>query len=163
MIVAHRGAPRPNEPENAVFTFEQAIKRGAAFVEMDIRKSRDGIFVLNHDATLDRSTTGTGPVADHDWAVLRELHLRDLRGLPTTHRMNKLDEALEWARDRVPIWFDVKDNRLYEEVTRYLRQRHALGQGVVLTFNLNDTLRVHGAAADACIYNNTYHMQRKHV
>lgn len=155
MIVAHRGSPRPHEAENALATFEGALARGATFVELDIKETRDGVLVLNHDATLDRSTTGTGPLAERTWAELQGLRLRSLDGAPTDQPMLSLDEALDWARGRTLIWFDVKPPVTFARVLEHLRARDALGMGVTLTFTLADTLAAHTAAPDAMIYTKT--------
>jgi glycerophosphoryl diester phosphodiesterase len=45
--------------------------------EIDPRITKDSVVVLMHDATLDRTTTGTGRVADHTWAELQQLRLKD--------------------------------------------------------------------------------------
>jgi glycerophosphoryl diester phosphodiesterase len=63
MAIAHRGASA-EAPENTVAAFDEAIRLGARAVEMDVRVCKDGIPVILHDATVDRTTNGTGAVAD---------------------------------------------------------------------------------------------------
>jgi len=70
-IIGHRGA-RALEPENTL----RAVERGlacAGWVEVDVRLSREGVPVVMHDATLDRTTDGTGPVRDALVVELRRL------------------------------------------------------------------------------------------
>jgi len=70
-IIGHRGA-RALEPENTL----RAVERGlacAGWVEVDVRLSREGVPVIMHDATLDRTTDGTGPVRDALVVELRRL------------------------------------------------------------------------------------------
>ncbi|WP_158603923.1 glycerophosphodiester phosphodiesterase [Cryobacterium tepidiphilum] len=71
VVVAHRGG-LPG-PENTLPAFEQALLTRAAFVETDVRLTRDQVPVLIHDATLDRTTDGHGPVAEHTFSELRTL------------------------------------------------------------------------------------------
>ena len=58
-IAHHRGAVR-YAPENTLPALEKAIRLGADFVEFDLQTTRDGQFVLLHDSTLSRTTTGKG-------------------------------------------------------------------------------------------------------
>lgn len=61
LIVAHRGTPATH-PENTLPSFEAAIALGATIIELDVRLSADGVPVVMHDPTLDRTTDGSGPV-----------------------------------------------------------------------------------------------------
>ena len=61
VVVAHRGASS-TRPENTIPSFEEAIRLGARLVEFDVRLSLDGVPIVMHDATVDRTTDGTGPV-----------------------------------------------------------------------------------------------------
>lgn len=56
---AHRGASY-DEPENTMIAFERAIVAGADFIEFDLRMSRDGVPVVLHDSTIDRTSDGCG-------------------------------------------------------------------------------------------------------
>lgn len=62
-VFAHRGGAGL-APENTLAAFDRGLALGADGLELDIRLSRDGVVVAHHDATLDRTTDGTGPVAD---------------------------------------------------------------------------------------------------
>lgn len=71
-VGGHRGASAA-APENTFAAFEQAVHEGAAYTETDIRKTADGELVLLHDATLDRTTNGRGPVSAVTLANLDEI------------------------------------------------------------------------------------------
>src|SRR5215208_4237927 len=62
-IIAHRGGSL-EAPENTLASFKHAVDVGAKFVELDVQMSSDGVLVIIHDETLDRTTTGSGPVAN---------------------------------------------------------------------------------------------------
>lgn len=84
ILVAHRGGARL-APENTLEAFRQAVDVwGADMLEMDVHLSADGEVVVIHDPTLDRTTDGSGAVADLTWDRLRELDagaaFRDLDG-----------------------------------------------------------------------------------
>ncbi len=66
-ISHHRGASR-FAPENTLEALSKSVALGADFIEFDVRTTRDGGFVLLHDGTLDRTTSGKGPVRGTLWA-----------------------------------------------------------------------------------------------
>lgn len=71
-VVAHRGYSG-RAPENTLPAFEAAVGAGADAMEMDVQLSRDGVVVVVHDATLDRTTNGRGPVTAMDAEALAAL------------------------------------------------------------------------------------------
>jgi len=72
VIFAHRGASA-NAPENTLAAFELAVKTGARAIELDTMLSRDGIPVVIHDHSLERTTNGFGLVSNHDLSDLVQL------------------------------------------------------------------------------------------
>jgi glycerophosphoryl diester phosphodiesterase len=99
------------------FTGERIVEgmRLGASVEVDLRRHAEGGFAVLHDATLDRSTTGAGPVATHTRADLRALHLRDATGQPTSHRVMLLEDlaallADAGIADGALLQLDLKEN-----------------------------------------------------
>jgi glycerophosphoryl diester phosphodiesterase len=70
--LAHRGS-RVLWPENTMEAFRGAVELGYNYIETDVRVSRDGHVVVFHDATLERTTNGTGKVAEWNLEELREL------------------------------------------------------------------------------------------
>ena len=68
----HRGASF-HAPENTLSAFRLAREMGVDGIELDVQLSRDGIPIVMHDATVDRTTEGTGAVADLSLGELREL------------------------------------------------------------------------------------------
>ncbi|MBN2500962.1 MAG: hypothetical protein JXB38_09320 [Anaerolineales bacterium] len=70
LIMAHRGN-KLNCPENTLAAFQRAIEEGADIIETDLHLSADGVFMCIHDATIDRTTDGSGAVADLTVAELK--------------------------------------------------------------------------------------------
>lgn len=71
-ILGHRGAAGV-APENTLVSFARGLEAGAHVIETDAHGTRDGIPVLMHDDRVDRTTDGTGALADLDWADVRRL------------------------------------------------------------------------------------------
>jgi len=73
LLIAHRGGAGL-APENTMAAFEAAVDLwGADMLEMDVHRSADGRIVVIHDPTVDRTSNGSGAVADLTWDELREL------------------------------------------------------------------------------------------
>jgi len=71
-VIGHRGA-KDFAPENTLASLREAKRQGAAWVEVDVKLTADGRPILMHDDRLDRTTDGTGPVADRTLAEIRRL------------------------------------------------------------------------------------------
>lgn len=57
--------------ENSLSAFRRAAAEGYRYLETDVQATRDGVVVVQHDATLDRTTDGSGALAELDWAAVR--------------------------------------------------------------------------------------------
>jgi glycerophosphoryl diester phosphodiesterase len=93
---AHRGGAAL-WPENRLLAFLDALALGADDLDFDVHLSRDGEVVVIHDPTLDRTTTGTGRVADRTAAELRTLRLKDRDHTVTAEGIPTLDEVVALA------------------------------------------------------------------
>lgn len=78
-ICAHRGA-NDSHPENTLAAFREAIRLGAHMIEFDVRLSTDGELIIMHDATVDRTTDGTGKVTDLTFVELKSLDAGSWKG-----------------------------------------------------------------------------------
>lgn len=100
VVIAHRGDSLA-APENTMPAFISSIARGADYLELDIRLSEDGVPVVIHDSTVDRTTDGSGVVAEMTLEELRALDagswLSD--GFAKT-RIPTLDEVLSMVRGK---------------------------------------------------------------
>ncbi|HDD72245.1 MAG TPA: glycerophosphodiester phosphodiesterase, partial [Candidatus Bathyarchaeota archaeon] len=92
-VVAHRGASGA-EPENTLRAVRRGFEVGADWVEVDVRVSRDGRFVVIHYETVDRTTDGSGRVSEMTFDELRKLDA----GMG--ERMPSLEEVLDEAEGR---------------------------------------------------------------
>lgn len=93
-IASHRGGALL-WPENSLLAFRHALALPAEQLELDVHLTADNEVVVIHDATLDRTTNGRGPVRAHSLAALRAVRLRraEGEGVPT------LAEAVALTRD----------------------------------------------------------------
>jgi glycerophosphoryl diester phosphodiesterase len=96
LVFAHRGGSKIG-PENTIEAFDRGLAAGADGLELDVHLSRDKIVVVHHDATLDRTTRATGPLADRTACELAQLDVATLRDVleryPHTGIIVELKEA----------------------------------------------------------------------
>ena len=71
-VIAHRGG-RQGAPENTIAAFDSGLNQGAHGIELDVRLSADNEVMVIHDATVDRTTNGTGRVRNQTQAELQQL------------------------------------------------------------------------------------------
>ena len=95
-FAAHRGGALL-WPENSLLAFRNATAMGADYLELDVHLTRDDEVVVIHDPTLDRTTTGAGPVRDRTLAELAPLRLRDRTGALTDEQIPTLDQVVALA------------------------------------------------------------------
>lgn len=113
MVVAHRAGVRENgkvvRAENSLGAIETAIDLGAEMVELDVQKTRDGVYVVLHDSWLDRTTTCKGRLVERDLADLARCKLVvDGSGQVTDEAIPTLRQALQTTKDRILINIDNK-------------------------------------------------------
>lgn len=108
LIVGHRGAAA-RAPENTAASLRAGIDAGADAIELDVGLSADGRAVVLHDATLDRTTDGRGPVDALPWKDLARLDAGSWFGERFRgERLLDLDGALAVVRARAPVLVEIK-------------------------------------------------------
>lgn len=136
-VIAHRGASA-YAPENTLAAFQLAAEMGARFIETDLRFTRDGRFVLLHDARVNRTTNGRGRVAQMDLGTVRRLDAGSWFGAEFIgERIPTLDEGLALAEELgLGLYLEMKaplDDSLRFSLIGKLR-RSALDRIIVLSF-----------------------------
>jgi glycerophosphoryl diester phosphodiesterase len=107
-LVGHRGALAV-APENTMRSFELAWRGGADLVELDVRLSADGHVVVMHDALVDRTTDGTGFIAEKTLAEIKQLDAgRWFDPRFAGERVPTLAEVLRWAKARIGLLLELK-------------------------------------------------------
>ncbi len=149
LIASHRGGALV-WPENSPTAFRNTTKLPVEQVEFDVHLARDGRLPVIHDATVDRTTDGTGPVGEKSWAELAALKLKGTEG----ERMLELHEVAEIFRStaldlRLEIKPDVERRRypgLEAAIARELGRIGMLERTIITSFQLPTLveLRRHG-------------------
>ncbi|HMR20276.1 MAG TPA: glycerophosphodiester phosphodiesterase family protein, partial [Sphingobacterium sp.] len=109
IVQGHRGTRENGLPENSIAALEYVLQQMPAVFEIDPRLTKDSVIIVFHDATLDRTTNGTGKVIDHTWEELQQLNLKNKNGEVTEHKIPTLAEVFEWAKGKTALLLDKKD------------------------------------------------------
>ncbi|MGV8096095.1 MAG: glycerophosphodiester phosphodiesterase family protein [Mangrovibacterium sp.] len=123
MMVCHRGANRL-APENTYVSAQKAIEAGAAYVEVDVRRSKDGIYYNFHDHLLERTTNGSGLFSETTSEVIDTLDAgswfaHEFAG----EKVPRVIEFLKWIKGKAKVYFDTKD----VDLSGFIPEIYALG------------------------------------
>lgn len=143
-LMAHRGNS-VLAPENTLAAFAEALKTPAQSTELDVHLTADGHVVVMHDATVDRTTNGTGAIADLTLAQLKALDAGSWFGpafagepVPT------LAEVVELVGSRLALNVEIKssaDPESARKVVAVLRDGGVLDQSTISSFGLQALLQ----------------------
>lgn len=101
LVFAHRGGARL-KPENTIEAFDHGIALGADGFELDVHLSRDGVAVVHHDRTLDRTTSLVGPIAARTADELTRAGVPRLADVLVRHRNARVIIEMKANRDELP-------------------------------------------------------------
>jgi len=156
-ISAHRGGgDLAGYPENCVESFQYLSKQigtsaRPVVIECDIDLTKDSVMVMMHDATLNRTTTGTGKLIDHTYAETQQYRLKDNMGTLTSYKIPTLEEILRWGKNNVTYTLDVKRNVSFAKVVDMVRRTGAGAYVAVITYNAKDAALIHSIDPDLMI------------
>lgn len=123
LVVGHRGAAA-YKPENTLPAFEEGIACEASAVECDVHLSQDREMVVMHDATLDRTTSLKGKIAETPWATMK------VAGIPSLADLTKV------TKNRTVLVVEIKDGAGIEPmVVDHLRREKMVDQSIIFSFH----------------------------
>lgn len=150
LVQAHRGFSEAY-PENTLLAFEKAIEAGADRIETDLALTKDGVVVLMHDNTVDRTTDGQGGVAAFTLEELKRLDAGSWKSPEFAgERVPTLAEALELTAGRAELNLEIKSNGRTRSSVRatiaaaaaVILEHDALDRVVFSSFDYEALLRV---------------------
>ena len=137
IVVAHRGGAGEC-PENTAEAFLTMVERGFRYLETDARATLDGVAVLSHDATLDRTVGAGGKVRGYTWRELARV-----RGADGGPAVMRVDEAFEKYPDAV-FNIDAKSDDVAAPLARAIREAGAQSRVCVASFSERRLRRLRG-------------------
>lgn len=130
-LMGHRGA-RDRAPENTLRSFTALLASNISVVEFDIHQSADGIWVVHHDETLDRTTTSTGELAKKTWTELSQVCTKEGDPLP------QLSDVLSLFKDtQFELQIEIKSAGDFKNLGLEIQKHIATAKVTVISFNHN--------------------------
>jgi glycerophosphoryl diester phosphodiesterase len=157
LIAAHRGGYENDvadqAPENSVANILNCQSKGIDLYETDIQRTKDGVFVMAHDPTIDRETTGTGSVKDMTLAELKQLKKKYRNGSVSNERMATFEEFLQQGKGHIIFKIDLKPgvNAYFKEIMD-LVVKHDMVNSVIFRLPYSDADRFAQYKADGVPY-----------
>jgi len=125
LFIGHRGT-RINTDENTISAFNKALEYGANYVELDVRKTKDGKLVILHDSTIDRTTNGSG--------LLNEYTLTEIRKFKTKiqhFEIPLLTEVLNALKEKIKFMIELKETNLLEDLSKFIGKNDILDECII--------------------------------
>lgn len=133
--IAH-AACKGHAPENTLAGVRAALALGVDAIEIDLHASSDGVPVLTHDDSVDRTTDGSGQVARMSLAELQRLDAgRSFEGRFAGERIPTLAETLELTRDSCLLVMEIKQRGIEQAVFDVVRRHNASASVMVWSFH----------------------------
>ncbi len=140
LVIAHRGSSA-HAPENTLAAFQLAAEQGADAIELDVDLTRDRQAIIMHDATLNRTTDGTGAVHELTLAEIRRVDAGAWKSAAFKgERVPLLDEVFATVGQRVLINVEVKSmslrsNGVEAQVAALVQQHNLFERVLISSFN----------------------------
>ncbi|MFD3447804.1 glycerophosphodiester phosphodiesterase [Microbacteriaceae bacterium 4G12] len=154
LIFGHRGAAG-TYPENTMPSFYAAERLGAQGIELDVQMTKDGVVVVIHDETVDRTTNGKGLVSEYTYEELTKLNASYTFQKKTGFcSIPSLAEVLNWIQtNKLLLNIELKNNKvayrgLEEEVITLVRKYELEKRVILSSFNHYSMKKCHGVAPD---------------
>lgn len=143
LAIAHRGFSSA-APENTLAAFRKAIELKPEMMECDVRQSKDGRIVVIHDAKLDRTTSGTGPVGEKTLAELKELDAGSWFSAEFAgERIPTLEELLDLVKGSgVKLIIEIKEAGLEDAVVALIQQKDMRDEAIIGSFHYSIGVRM---------------------
>lgn len=138
-IIAHRGGG-DLAAENSILGMEKAIKNGAKWSEIDVQRTKDGHYIINHDSTFKRVANTNKRSIDLRLDEIKKLKIKDLfnengiaQPIPT------LDEYLDAAKGKMGLFIELKgitaDEKMVDDIIKMVKEKNMEKEIVILSLD----------------------------
>ena len=143
MITAHRGFAEA-APENTISAFRAALNAGADAAEFDVHRTADGVLVVMHDCTVDRTTNGTGAIASLTYDYIATLDAGSWKGAEFTgEKVPTLFETLTFFhKTNMVAVLEIKVENTVDDILQMLDETKMNNRTVIISFRENDIAQI---------------------
>ncbi len=138
-LVGHR-AGGDLEAENTVEGIEAAIKAGASWAEIDVQRTKDGKYVINHDKTFARTAGVDKTPMEMTFDDIKALEVKNAfdESLPS-RKVASFEEILDVSKGRIGVFVELKeksaDHQMVDDVVKMIEDKGMLDECVILSLN----------------------------
>lgn len=143
-LVGHRGIPS-KELENTLQSVERAMQAGADIVEVDIQKTRDGVLVLSHDESLERTFGESINIRQASWEEISKVR-------KDQYRVARLEEVLELVGGKVGLFLEIKHPEDCLAVAKLIEEKRAKDWTALISFHIEPLEEVKGRLITGLVY-----------
>lgn len=142
LVIGHRGGWGEGKPENNLKAIDFSIKNGAAFVEVDVQRTKDGKYILNHDSTFKRVAGDNRASYEMDLKEIKDLDIgvnfgEDYKGI----KVPTVEELLNHTKDKIGIYMELKgdtaDTKMADDVVKLIKEAGMEKKVVLMSLNGN--------------------------
>ncbi len=150
LISGHRGISYDSIwPENCLESFVHLRQQVDLIIECDIAMTQDSVLVMMHDNTIDRTTTGSGNIANQPYSIIDTLHLVLPTGVSTHFKVPTFEEVLDWAiKSHTILSVDIKRSVPVERVIDHIRLKNAEANCFIIAYTTAQSQRIYAYAPE---------------
>jgi len=138
-VVAHRGGGSLNV-ENSVIGLQSAIENGTYASEIDVQRTKDGYYIINHDNTFKRLAKVKKAPGDMSLEEIKNLTIKDENGETS---VATIEEMLDEAKGKIHLFIELKgssaDEKMADDIVAMIKERDMIDECVILSLNYNLT------------------------
>lgn len=140
-IVAHRGGGDLGA-ENTIEGMKQAIKAGAKWSEIDVQRTKDGYYIINHDSTFKRVARDSRKASDMTLKEIKEIKVRDLfDSSRASQEVATLEEFMDASKGKIGLYIELKgktaDYKMVDDVVRIIKAKGMIKETAILSLDYN--------------------------
>jgi glycerophosphoryl diester phosphodiesterase len=151
VVIAHRGGIAPGFPENSMAAILRSTREVPVILEVDIMSTKDGIDILHHDRTFERTTTGMGEPRELSWEAIRSFKLKDQSNRVLDMNIMRFEGFLEIISQETFLILDMKAPSSDQNIVDMIKEYNMLKSTIFIAYNLHQAKRIRKASSDAIL------------
>jgi len=150
LISGHRGAKAYlNYPENCLETFQYLRSKINCIIECDVAQTKDGVLVMMHDQSIDRTTNGSGQIENKTYDEIKDFFLKDFEDNLTNYKIPTFESVLKWATESNTILsVDKKKSVALTDIISAIEKQNAEAHCMMISYSLKMSKEIYDFAPE---------------
>lgn len=138
-VVGHRGGGGYSIPENSLSSIAKSIEYGAEYVEIDVQRTKDGYYIINHDKNFMRMAGERRKPKEMTLAEIKQLDIGKFYEGYEGERVPTIEELLDFCKGRIGVFVELKgesaDEKMADDVIQMIRERKMEKETVLMSLD----------------------------